>query len=665
MPTPSQPPSLGTTPRRPGGARPGAGSSYREAVEPAFLTSDASTASAGRHARHHAAAAGEMTGYGGYRPLRDRAFPLPATATAIRAADAATRATPPDRYRVRKDAHGGVLTCVEAPTVAVRIKFGSCVTAAGARGAAPGSIFLDGAAQGEPFLDPKREVYNMDHHEGCVRPFTLATCEQAMVLIRTGLDLRKRDWTVHANDPDLDTVLAIWVLLNHVRLTDENVETRARVMPLVRLQGAIDAHGLELQDVCALPPGLLAEVRSWIDELRESELALKAQGRWQKCDLLEYTADRLRAIDRLVYPPAHFDDVTEVEEIARAEITEESFVIVCRSQAGIYEVQSQLRRLHGKRLGVIALQKNPSTYSLRQVDPYLPTNLDTVYTRLNLVDPAAGGHRSANRWGGSAEIGGSPRRSGTRLTPEQIVHVCQQAFGTPTLLRRLLRVAEAGLQSAAIMLAAIAAVFALQQGPVTLPSGFPTAPGLQFPLVLGSIALLIFFMEGRLSPGVFGFRGPSGMDWLSLIPLAGISALAGGIWIPAAHLPSDGLPFPGWPEVGALVMLPLASEVAFRGLIHGGLARTFPIQKCGGHWFVSWPVIISAALFAAWSAVLGLAPLSLTQTPLGTSNASGPLLGSLILGVATGIVRERSESIVPAILLHWLCVAAVLFAPAH
>ena len=151
----------------------------------------------------------------------------------------------------------------------------------------------------------------------------------------------------------------------------------------------------------------------------------------------------------------------------------------------------------------------------------------------------------------------------------------------------------------------------------------------------------------------------------NVIPLAGISALAGGIWIPAAHLPSGALPFPGWPEVAALVMLPLAGEVAFRGLIHGGLARTFSIQKCGGPWFVSWPVIISAVLFAAWSALLGMAPLSLTQTLLGTSNASGPLLGALILGVAAGIIRERSESIVPPILLHWLCVAAVLLAHAR
>ena len=52
-----------------------------------------------------------------------------------------------------------------------------------------GTIFLDGAAKGEPFMDASRGIYNLDHHEGCVRSFTLSTCEQAMILIRKGLDL--------------------------------------------------------------------------------------------------------------------------------------------------------------------------------------------------------------------------------------------------------------------------------------------------------------------------------------------------------------------------------------------------------------------------------------------------------------------------------------------
>src|SRR5262245_63132848 len=226
----------------------------------------------------------------------DRAREPDATAPAWESPE---RDTPPDRYRIKQERDGEVLTCVEAPTVTVRVKQGFCVTANAARNSPPGSIYLDGAAQGKPFIDPKREVYNLDHHQGCVRAFTLATCEQSMVLIRKGLDLRRRDWTVHANDADLDTVLAIWVLLNHIRLNDPEGETRARVMPLLRLEGAIDAHGLDLQELAALPPSVWAEASQWIDQLREHELSLKARGRWLRIDLVEHVARLLRAIDGL------------------------------------------------------------------------------------------------------------------------------------------------------------------------------------------------------------------------------------------------------------------------------------------------------------------------------------------------------------------------------
>lgn len=61
-----------------------------------------------------------------------------------------------------------------------------------------------------------------------------------------------------------------------------------------------------------------------------------------------------------------------MEKLARAEIGDNHLAIVCRSGMGIYELEPHLRRLHGKRLGVIILQKGPHAYTLRQVNPFLP-----------------------------------------------------------------------------------------------------------------------------------------------------------------------------------------------------------------------------------------------------------------------------------------------------
>jgi hypothetical protein len=111
-----------------------------------------------------------------------------------------------------------------------------------------------------------------------------------MVLVRKRLDLRRRDWTIYANDADLDTVLAIWVLLNHLRLVHENPEVCADLMPLLRLEGVIDAHGIQMQDFGALPAMQLAEARRQMDKLLASERKLKAQRKWDGIDLARFVA---------------------------------------------------------------------------------------------------------------------------------------------------------------------------------------------------------------------------------------------------------------------------------------------------------------------------------------------------------------------------------------
>jgi len=560
----------------------------------------------------------------------------------------------PGRYRVRNEPGGPVLIGVEAPAIRVRIARGFCVTASAAQSAAPGSIFLDGAAQAGPFLDSKREVYNLDHHEGCVRPFTLATCEQAMVLVRTGLDLRKRDWNVYANDPDLDTILAIWVLLNHLRLNDPSGTVHARVMPLIRLQGVIDAHGLERQDLAGLSPEVHAEMQSWIDALREPELAAKRRGTWASVDLLRFTADRLRAIDRLVYPESQLGDLEEVEELARTDIGEAKIAIVCRAQIGICEVERELSRLHGRRLGLIALRTDASTYTLRQVDPYLPASLAQVYEQLNLVDPAAGGHRSGNRWGGSAEIGGSPRTSGTRMLPEQIARACRRAFSPPGIRERLADAAGATFTAIAVLAASL-----LPTLPSLRPAGAASLAS-QVVLLGAALAAALFLLRASRAPGQYGLRRPARLDWLALLPVALLSGFAGGAWIPSI---AAGAPRPDAAVLLTVVTLPLVAELVFRGLVHGGLVASFSTQRCGGPWSLSVPAIVSAVLYALGGLVLQSPAIGLT-TSFGASPLA-PLLGALVLGAAAAMARERSESIMASLVVHWAAVAAVLVARAQ
>jgi len=562
----------------------------------------------------------------------------------------------PDRYSIRRKGEARELVCSESPTLAVRIERGMTIPASTARKGPPGSIYLDGAAEGGPFLDVEKGLFNLDHHEGCVRSFTLATCEQAMVVIRKGLDLQGRDWTIYANEPDLDTILAIWLLLNHMRINDVDPEIRRKVIPLVRLQGTIDAHGLEMKELCGFHPELQESVFAELEQLRSKEVALKKEGKWQEIDFLQYTAEVLRVLDAMIYSSHHFAGVLEVEELARAQIGENQMAIVCRGETGIYEVEPHLRRMHGKRLGVIVLQTSPNTYTLRQVDPFLPATLDTAYEPLNLIDPAAGNRRSGNRWGGSGEIGGSPRATGTLLTPRQIADALTRAYRRPTMARRLVTLAVALLGTAAVMVSSMMATYLLgwlQDPAGSIDSYFLDYAG-AYAGVLCAVSGVLTLAALRTGPKLFGLCMPVGSGWLLVLPGALLGGVAGGAWIFAPPVTSSQTFLEHhWAQFAIAMAFPVAAEVIFRGLLHGMLAQRYPTQHSGSRWFLSWPVFISSLLYAPWS-LLPFLPFFFSP------DAGLTFAAALLFGLSAGMARERSESLLPCLILHWSCLPVLL-----
>ena len=345
----------------------------------------------------------------------------------------------PDRYRIQETNAGPVIQCTDAPNLKVSVSRDLSISASAARKAAPGTIFLDGVARCEPFMDHEKQIYNLDHHEGCVRSFTLSACEQALVLSLKGLDLREREWNILANEPDLDTVLAIWILLNHRRVQNREFANRQRLLTLIRLEGTIDALGLELKEFSGLPPELCAAMLRLIDHLRREEIRLKKDALWDEIDFLEYTADLLHQIDRMIYRPGDFSDFQELKELARADINGKRIVVAVEADMGIYEIEPLLKNIYGDRLGWVILKKGQNTYTLRQMDIFMPVTLERVYERLNFIDAAVKYRDRQNHWGGSVEIGGSPRETGSRLTPAEIVNACRDAVQDTSFLRQMVR----------------------------------------------------------------------------------------------------------------------------------------------------------------------------------------------------------------------------------
>jgi len=561
----------------------------------------------------------------------------------------------PQRYLIREANDGRYLTSRETPELKIRLDPSLSVTAAAARKAAEGTIFLDGAAQGEPFLDHERRVFNLDHHEGVIRRFTLSACEQAMILVLRGLDLRERPWTILANQADLDTVLAIWVLMNSVHLGDGQAEIRRAAMPLIRLEGLIDSQGLELLEFGGMDEAAMKETLAQLDSLRQVELSAMDGGQPTEAALLETLTEQLRLLDRAIYPIDFFEALPAVEELALAELSPSRIAIVCRCDCGIYEAEPTLKRLYGKRLGVIVLQKAEGSYTLRQVDTFLPANLKEAYRTLNLMDPAVRNSHAPNRWGGSGEIGGSPRSSGTRLQPAEIAAACRLAYHRAAPRERVVSVAMALLLSSLTMLVgwAIAALSAPRL-PWTGAAALTDLAAFGASAAAAAALLLVAFKALR-RPGLFGLRRPAGWSWLWLGPAAVAGALLGGAWMPAVGETASLLqPL----KLLSLAVLPPAAELGFRGLAQGILMQRFRARGPGASWLPSWPAALSGLFFALWTVPFYLA---------GPATAAGnqpslvaAISGTLLLGLALGMARERAESLLGSLALHYLAIGAAL-----
>lgn len=338
-------------------------------------------------------------------------------------------ASGPRRYQVSDAEDCRVIQCSNASNLRLHVEPGLTVDAAGRRSFPSQTIFLDGVYTEAPFLDNKRRQYSLDHHSGVVRALTLATCEQAAVMLLSGLPLDEGNWEIYINEPDLDAVLAAWLLLNHKEMLKNDQELLRSAMPMVRIEGVIDAHGLGKDALTGLPEDLLEGHKQHLESMLQSEQDMKERRgdeNSQAPDMLEYAREALIRLDNIFLTDTYLSRLLEVEEIASRPIQGSRIAVLCRSRQGIYEVEMSLRERYGRQLAIVILHRGPGKYTLRLVDRFLHANLRHAYRALNRQDPKVN-HREGNEWGGADDIGGSPRETGAGLPPQQVLDIVYDA----------------------------------------------------------------------------------------------------------------------------------------------------------------------------------------------------------------------------------------------
>ena len=265
------------------------------------------------------------------------------------------------------------------------------------------SIALDGAVAG-PFLDPERQRYSFDHHAGCLRLVTSATCQQVLDAILMGL--QPAGHLVFLNDLDADTVLSIW-LIEHAHRWRRPAH-RKLVAPLVANVGAADAHG----------PGYLPENPSIVASFHRWVLAPVRKGRLQG-----YPEGPIQALEMAV---ALLEDWWQAGLVPAADAQapvhcplelqqRESWVMATLRDHPSKQTRGGFQSLY--RLGfdrVVVwspLSNGRYRYTLaRRSDLVAGFPLERMFARLEAAEEDARESikRHCRPWGGGSSIGGTP-----------------------------------------------------------------------------------------------------------------------------------------------------------------------------------------------------------------------------------------------------------------
>ncbi len=319
----------------------------------------------------------------------------------------------------------------DTPDVHIIVKKGLTVTQSQLKKYKDRTIFIDGAFKGAPFINNERFLYNLDHHEGVIRNFTLSSSEQAMIMVLKGLTLDEGIWDIYINDPDLDALLAVWVLSNYRELLELKDTIEQKVVRIVRTEGIIDVHGFTMSEFTGYAPTTFDTEKSIIEKLIEQEKELKASGRWNKIDFVKYTMMMLSKIDIVIYGQDREKKVNRsVNEISKIKMLNSKYIIICESDAGIYDVEMSLKVRYPGKVGIIILRADydKKKYTIRLSNEFISPDLRPLYKALNKADKFVKMFDNSNKWGGSDTIGGSPRKTGSGLTPQEIEKVCKKIY---------------------------------------------------------------------------------------------------------------------------------------------------------------------------------------------------------------------------------------------
>ena len=284
------------------------------------------------------------------------------------------------------------------------------------------SIYLDGAFKG-PLFDSKNKIFSLDHHENCVRQITKSTCEQALLFAKYGT-FDNTIYDVIGNDPDLDTVIAGWILLNIDEIRQS--EVYQKLLPLVLVEGNIDSYGFGYEDILGLSKDVILQEKNRIEWLREDEIKFKQLNKWGTIDYVEYTLSVFNKLDEFLLFNLNKNYTSEYRVRLKYQFILDNgkhLLFIEDENLGIYDVEEAFLK-NNNDVQCVILSNGTGKYSIKLSGILSNFSLDFVWMSLSNAEMLAKINKGINantnpdlyftNWGGSSNIGGSPRYSNGR-----------------------------------------------------------------------------------------------------------------------------------------------------------------------------------------------------------------------------------------------------------
>ena len=277
------------------------------------------------------------------------------------------------------------------------------------------SIALDGYVKGPPRFLIQGPYANFNHHEGVARIATRSTCAQVYFYICLGLlDTFQKHGAPHANvyinDVDQDVCLSCWLLKNSDKLIKLRIDNF--LFQLIMFEDILDASAGAYP---IHPQRPLIRKQAWIYEPYTKARADGSIYRISKNEMEHILWSVCDRIDSAISGHSvEIDLDTSFETIGGGAGWQLIF------EGGPYARTKLFSEGIKAYVALVESSKGSYSYTIGKMSPFIKFPIDRIYEALNKAEDLSS---QENSWGGSPIIGGSPRKTGSRLSPDKVEKV--------------------------------------------------------------------------------------------------------------------------------------------------------------------------------------------------------------------------------------------------